>query len=204
MAILASWLIDIFTAYKKPGIFAVSCVMAYRQGVGIFKHVGFLPYVRRSVNSRYIRRRTIVRLWVMGVQWIWDYCWHIAGIFADILAWRRIYQEYVGVFRLQCLNWRKTDGQIFKFWPVITILALWAIMWELISQLTFSTARKVLDSFSQLKKDCWPFFKFWPVMTNLAITGNHVRNIFSHEIFNCKKTLGQIFCWNIGKQTVLA
>ena len=104
MAILASWRTDIFTAYKKPGIFAVSCVLAYRQSVGIFKHVGFLQYVRRSVNSRYIRRRTIVRLWVMGVQWIWDYCWHIAGIFADILTWRRIYQEYVGVFRLQCLN----------------------------------------------------------------------------------------------------
>ena len=103
MALLASWRTDIFTAYKKPGIFAVSCVLAYRQSVGIFKHVGFLPYVRRSVNLRYIRRRTIVRLWVMGVQWIWDYCWHIAGIFADILAWRRIYQEYVGFF---CLQWR--------------------------------------------------------------------------------------------------
>ena len=105
MAILASWLTDIFTAYKKPGIFAVYCGPTPRHSVGIFKHVGFLPYVRRSVNSQYIRRRTIVRLWVMGVQWIWDYCWYIAGIFADILAWRRIYQEYVGVF---CLQWKES------------------------------------------------------------------------------------------------
>ena len=56
-------------------------------------------------------------------------------------------------------------------------------MWEIFSQLTFSTARKVLVSFSQLKKDFWPFFQIFASFGYF----NHVRNIFSHEILNWKK-----------------
>ena len=45
---------------------------------------------------------------------------HVRNIFStDIFNCKKVSRQF--------LNWRKTDGQIFKFWPVITILALWAI-----------------------------------------------------------------------------
>ena len=47
---------------EKPGIFAVSCGPAYRQVVGIFNYMWFLP----MYNNRYIReifkRRTVLSL----------------------------------------------------------------------------------------------------------------------------------------------
>ena len=66
-------------------------------------------------------------------------------------------------------------------------------MWEIFYQLTFSTARKVWGSFSQLKKDCWPFSQILASYDYFSIIGNYVRNIFSNDIFNCKKGPSQFF-----------
>ena len=59
--------------------------------------------------------------------------------------------------------------------------------------MTFSTARKVPVSFSQLKKDCWPFFQILASYGYFSIVGNHVRNIFSTDFFNGKKGSRQFF-----------
>ena len=60
--------VDPLGKLKNPGIFAVSCVMAYRHVVGIFNYIWFL----HMYDNRYIReifiRRTVVSLGKLGVR----------------------------------------------------------------------------------------------------------------------------------------